>query len=128
MDKIFLIILFGIGAVFIILTIKKYAPEYALLASICAGSIIILFVITDMGEIVSFISSIKEFGKLNNQWLKSMVKIALMSFLGQWGTQICRDAGENSIADKMETAIKILVLVICLPYINTLFKMAAELN
>ena len=115
MDKIFLIIFFGIGAVFIILAIKKYAPEYALGASICACCAVIVFVLSDIGEIIS-------------QWSGSIFKIALISFIGQWGISICRDAGENSIADKLETAVKVLVLIICLPYINMLFKMAEEIN
>lgn len=128
MDKIFLIIFFGIGAVFIILAIKKYAPEYALGASICACCAVIVFVLSDIGEIISFISNIISYGKINSQWSGSIFKIALISFIGQWGISICRDAGENSIADKLETAVKVLVLIICLPYINMLFKMAEEIN
>lgn len=128
MDKIFLIIFFGIGAVFIILAIKKYAPEYALGASICACCMVVVFVLSDIGEIISFISNIIAYGKINSQWSGSIFKIALISFIGQWGISICRDAGENSIADKLETAVKVLVLIICLPYINMLFKMAEEIN
>lgn len=128
MDKIFLIILFGITTVFIILAIKKQSSDYALAISICAGCIIILFVISDILEIITFISSVIEYGQINGEWAGSIGKIALISFAGQWGIQICRDAGENSIADKMETAVKILVLIICLPYINMIFKMAAEIS
>ncbi len=128
MDRMYLIVLFGIASVFLIIIIKKYSPEYAMLASLCAGIIIISLVVFDVGEIGALFNAIKEAGSLNNQWTKSIIKIAAISFLGQWGVQLCRDCGENSIADKIETGIKISVLVICIPYINMLFKMATEFS
>ena len=127
MNKIYLIVLFGIACLFIIITIKKYAPEYAMVASICAGINIITFVVVDFSEIIDFFSSVSNMGGISNRWMKSIMQITSICFLGQWGIQLCRDAGENSIADKMETAIKILVLIICLPYINMLFEMANNL-
>lgn len=126
MDKLYLITLFGIASVFIITAIKKYVPDFAFVSSICAGVIIVFFVIGEIIEIRSYILSWIETG-INVQYASTLMKICAISFLGQWGIQLCRDAGENVIADKMETAIKVIVIVLCFPYIDMLFKMVAQI-
>lgn len=126
MDKLYLITLFGIASVFIITAIKKYSPDYAFVSSICAGIIIVFFVISEIIEIRKYILSWSETG-INVQYASTLMKICVISFLGQWGIQLCRDAGENVIADKMETAIKVIVIVLCFPYIDMLFKMVAQI-
>ena len=127
MEKIYLVTLFSIASVFIITAIKKYAPDFALVSSICAGAIVIFFVIAEIVEIRSYILSWAENG-INVQYASTLIKICVISFLGQWGIQLCRDAGENVIADKMETAIKVIVIVLCFPYIDMLFKMVAQIQ
>lgn len=126
MDKLYLITLFGIASVFIITAIKKYAPDFAFVSSICAGVIVVFFVIGEINEIRKYILSWMENG-INVQYAATLMKICVISFLGQWGIQLCRDAGENVIADKMETAIKVIVIVLCFPYIDMLFKMVAQI-
>ena len=127
MDKILYIVLFSVGSIFIILLIKKYAPDYSVIASICVSCMIIFFVASDVGEVVDNVISLTSQGDTTGQWTNSVIKVSVISFIGQWGATICRDSGENSIADKLETAVKILILVICLPYINMLFTVAKEI-
>lgn len=128
MEKLLSLLFFSVGAVFVILAIKKYAPDYSVVISICASCMIIFFVITDIGEVVEFAKNILTQGNVNGQWINSIMKVTLISFVGQWGIGICKDAGENSIAEKLETAIKIMILLICLPYIKMLFSVATEIN
>ena len=125
MDKLTLIVLFAVGSVFVILLIKKYAPEYAVVASLSVSCIIIFFVVADIGEIIkTFTELVSQTGGQGKSWAESIVKVTAISFVGQWGSGLCRDSGENSIADKLETSVKIIILIICLPYINTLFTVA----
>ena len=127
MEKLIYIVLFSVSSVFVILMIKKYAPEYSLIASICVSCLIIFFVATEMSEIVKSILSFASEGDSLGQWTNSVIKVTVISFVGQWGCGICRDAGENSIADKLETAVKIIILIVCLPYINMLFTVAKDI-
>ncbi len=128
MEKVFTIVLFGILSITVLILIKKYIPSYALVASILLGCVITLFLLEEISEIRAFITSFGEKSGLNSQWLGTIIKITLISFLGQWGVQMCIDAGERSVADKMEMAIKIIVLVICIPYIELIFSFAMELE
>ncbi len=126
MDKLYLITLCGIASVFIITVIKKYSPDFAFVSSICAGVIIVFFVIGEIIEIRNYILSWIKNG-INLDYAVTLMKICVVSFLGQWGIQLCRDAGENVVADKMETAVKVIVIVLCFPYIDMLFKLVAQI-
>ena len=127
MEKLIYLVLFSVGAVFVILLIKKYLPDYSLIASVCVSCMIIFLVTSEISEITKSILSFASEGDSSGQWTSSVIKVSLISFIGQWGCGICRDAGEISIADKLETAVKIMILIICLPYINMLFTVAKDI-
>ncbi len=127
MDKLFLIILFGIASVFIIMAIKKHSAEFAFIASLCAGCIILFFVVTEIGQVREYINKWTKSTLINSEYSKTLIKISIISFVGQWGIQLCRDAGEGTIADKMETAVKVIMVILCFPYIDMLFNLVAEL-
>jgi len=128
MEKIITIVFVALGAVFISALVKKYAPDYSVAISICATVIIIFFILTELTETLDFFENLMSEGSINGQWINSIVKVTVISFVGQWGVGICRDAGENSIAEKIELAVKVMILVICLPYIKILFTVADEIN
>ena len=121
MDKIGLLFCVTLVAVLTIKFIKKTAPEYAFIASFCFGIIVVLFVINDINDILDFFLNIQ--GSESKKWLLSVYKICGICFIGQWGAQMARDAQEEAIAAKVEMCVKILVLTLCIPYIELLFEM-----
>lgn len=127
MEKIIQIVFFGIIGCLIICTARKYFSEYVLPISITVGIIIVISAFGEMEEIKEFVSSLTEYG-LEAKWLKSTVKITLVCFIGQWGSGICADIGEKSVSDKIETAVKITVVALCLPYIKELFQFVSVLE
>ena len=124
MDKIFSIIAFALISVCAMAIIKKYAPEFSVGASICIGCALIFFVLEDIVKIREKLDLIN----VSAEWVASTIKITFISFIGQWGVQLCRDAGENSIADKVELTVKILILTVCLPYVDKLITFATEIQ
>lgn len=67
------------------------------------------------------------FLKLVRAWLGPLLKIVGVAFLGEWGVQLCRDAGENAIAVKLEMGVKIVLLVLCIPVIAQLLNLITSL-
>lgn len=127
MDKLYLIVLFGIASVFIIIAIKKYSADFAFVASLCAGCIIIFFVVSEIGQVRDYVVKWTDNTLIDSKYAGTLMKICIISFVGQWGIQLCRDAGEGSIADKMETAVKVIMVILCFPYIDMLFKLVSEI-
>ena len=128
MEKVYSFILLGIVGTIIVVVLKRISPEYSRIAAIVLGIIIGVYVLGQVTGIFDLIKSLAEKANINTEWIKSIFKICLVSFLGQWGTQICRDAGENAIADKLEIGVGITVVIICQPYFLQLINIAAELE
>ena len=56
-----------------------------------------------------------------------MLKIIGLGYLIEFSANVCRDSGNNSIADKVVLAGKIMIFVISMPIISNLFEMILEL-
>jgi len=127
MDKIFVIMLFSVAAVFIAVSVKRYSPEASLAVSVCAGASILLFVLDDAFEIRSRIASLCESTLIDGDYLKTVTKIIFIGLIGQWGASLARDTNEASVAEKTEVAVKIIITAISLPYIERLFELIKEI-
>lgn len=107
------------------LLLKKRMPEIAAVLSVCLGTAILLLILPDAEDLIRQMTAL---GSAQSEILLSVTKITMMGFLGQWGAQICRDSGENSVADKIETALKVMILLQCLPYFTRLFSLAEQIG
>ena len=128
MEKIYSIIFLGVAGVLVIIVIKNFSQEYSKIAAISLGIVLGTFVLSEMLGVVELIKTVSQNANIKTEWLKTIFKICLVSFLGQWGVQICRDAGENAIADKLEIAVGVTVVIICKPYFFELINLALELE
>ena len=128
MEKIYSFIFIGVAGVLIVVAIRNFSAEYSKMAAIDIGVVLGFFVLAELLGVVEIIKSISQSANINTEWLKTIFKICLVSFLGQWGAQICRDVGENAIADKLEVAVGVTIVIICRPYFIELINIASELE
>lgn len=125
MDRLASVLLLAFVALFAGSLIKKQAPSFALMLSLVAGTAILLTILPD---VLTLKEQMEALGSSQRDLLLTVSKITAMGFLGQWGAQLCRDANENSVADKVETALKVMILLLCLPYFSRLFALAEEIG
>jgi len=59
--------------------------------------------------------------------LTTILKIVGIAYIGDFGAQVCRDAGESAIASKVEFAAKVLVLIVALPIVVGLLETITRL-
>ena len=65
--------------------------------------------------------------QINMFYMTTVLKIMGIAYLAEFGAQICKDAGEGSIATKIELAAKILVMVLALPIIMAILESVLRL-
>lgn len=113
----------GIGFLTLIITIilKEYRKEYALYAVLIGGSIILFYSMGTIKSIVDFVKDISSNSKYNNAFITLILKITGIAILTEYAVSICKDLGENSIANKIDFGSKIIVISLSIPIIsNTL--------
>lgn len=113
----------GIGFLSLIITImlKEYKKEYAIYAALIGGTIILFYSMGTIKSIVDFVFEISLNSKLNNAFIKIILKITGIAILTEYAVSICKDLGENSIANKIDFGSKVIVISLSIPIIsNTL--------
>ena len=118
---------FAIFATILIVILKENKKEFAVVLSIAAGILILLFSLDKMNGIISMLYDLVEKSGINSSFLVIILKVTGIAYLVEFGKNICTDAGQSAIATKLEIAGKILIVSISLPIFTSLISLVTEL-
>jgi stage III sporulation protein AD len=97
--------------------LKQIRPEIALQLTILTGASIFILILSKIKVIVELLQTLADQANISSYYLMIILKIVGVAYLAEFGAQICRDAGENSLATKIELAAKVGVIVLAIPII-----------
>lgn len=120
----------GIGffTLIITMTLKEHKKEYAIYVVIIGGSISLLYSMDTIKAIIDFVSEIALDSKYNNGFIRIILKITGIAILTEYAVSICKDLGENAIANKIDFGSKIIIISLSIPIIsNTLESLTSLL-
>lgn len=100
------------------LTVKQYKQELSLCIGIITGIILLISICNGLSGIFTEAQNIIEKSGVKTEYLTAIIKIVGIGFITQFSAEVCRDAGQNAIASKLEIAGKILILTFTLPLIS----------
>ena len=124
---IFKIIGFGIIAVSLIIILKKQKPEIALICVIASSIIMLAFIFDELKSVISLINSLILNSSIDSSYIKIILKVIGISYLVEFGKDICKDAGESAIANKIEMAGKVIVVSVSIPVIASLIEIVSQI-
>lgn len=119
----------GIGFLTLIITIilKEYKKEYAIYSVLIGGAIIVLYSMDTIKLIIEFINELSRNSEYNDIFISLLLKITGISILTEYAVSICKDVGENSIANKIDFGGKIIVISLSIPVISTTLETLTKL-
>lgn len=119
----------GVGFVGMVLAVflKERNKEAAVLVSLATGVIIFLFALSRVQAVIEVLWRLASSANINLFYLTTILKIIGIAYIAEFGAQICKDAGESSIAAKIEFAAKVLVMVLALPIIVAILESVLRL-
>lgn len=115
MEEIIKVISVALIALFIYLILKDKKPDMAVMVIFAAGIGIFLYMMTQIGEVITFIRNISEKANIDTLYIGIVLKILAIAYLASFCSEICKDAGAGSIASKVEFSAKIMILVLAVP-------------
>ncbi len=122
----FAILGFALIVTVLLIIIRKEKPEMAVILGIGAAAAIFSVLLKNISQIITVFESLALKSQFNLDYLKLMIKILGLAYLAGFGAQICKDAGEGSMAAKIELAGKIVILSLGIPVmvglLNTILK------
>ncbi len=109
----------GIGVVTAVLSllIKQHRPEIAIAIPLLGGIAIFLVVAPYLRGMVEMFENLAQQAGMKNQYLRLILKMIGIAYLCQFSAELCRDAGETSVAGKIELGGKLLILSLSMPIV-----------
>lgn len=112
---------------FLVITIKEQNSALALLLAIFAGVAIFLSLLGEIAKVIRLLEHLANKADINTIYLQTILKIIGIAYIAEFGAQISRDAGQSSMASKIELAGKILIMVLAIPIITVLVETIMQL-
>lgn len=113
---------FALLGVAVVLILRGFRPEYASLAGIAVGMLLLIGSLTPLKSLMDSVSALAEqtgFSVYSSVILKSMG----IGILAQTTADVCRDSGVGTLASKVEFAGKLIILLLCVPILQTLMAL-----
>lgn len=110
----------------VVLFVREYRPEYAIIISAAAGALILFSLLDSLLPVVNSL-----FARLNSAGLSSafsvLFKVIGICYLTDFAGDLCRDFGQTSLAGKIELAGRISIVAVSLPLVDTLLGITDKL-
>ena len=117
----------AIAAAICAVVVRKQAPELALVLTVCAGAVILLYCSGALTAAMELMDKLVEAGGLSAQVVEPVIKTAGIAIVTRLAADFCRDAQEGGLASAVELAGTALALVTVLPLMSAVVDLLTGL-
>jgi stage III sporulation protein AD len=110
----------AIVGVLLALQLKAQKPEYAIYLCLGISLLIFLKVTEQLQVILDGIRSIQDRLPLNIGYLQTLLKIVGITYIAEFASDLCKDAGYQTIAGQIQIFGKLSVLMVSIPILTAL--------
>lgn len=86
-----------------------------------------MFVAERISVVVQAINGIAQASKVNMTYFTIILKVIGISYIAEIATQITKEAGQSSIASKIEIAGKVIIIGMAIPIITAIIQFVVEI-
>lgn len=116
-----------VAAILAVILRQSKREEFALLISILTGIAIFSMIFNKLKYVIETLSQLVRSTNLEFVYFSIILKIIGIAYLVEFGAQVSRDAGEESIASKIELGGKVIVMVLAMPILLTLMDLIMKI-
>ncbi|MBR2744357.1 MAG: stage III sporulation AC/AD family protein [Clostridia bacterium] len=116
----------GLIALVIVIILRQNKPEFVIYAELMAGIIILTMSFDKIAIIIDLIQSFSSKLAISNRFVMILLKITGIAILTEFAVSICKDAGESSIASKIEIGSKVMIVTTSIPIVSSLLEVVLK--
>ena len=112
----------GVAGALLAIQLKQVKSEFAVYLCVAIG---ILIFMSLAGHLRTIIDTVKEFTKtinLDHGYITILLKMLGITYVAEFSSGICKDAGFQTIASQIEIFSKISILVLSMPILVALIQ------
>lgn len=95
-------------------------PAAAMVTALCGGILLLLKVLPYAADLFRSVKEISDASGLQTDYLGLVLKVVCIAYIGEFASQICRDAGEGGLARKLDLGVKVVIMVMAMPLLQTI--------
>ncbi|NLM25666.1 MAG: stage III sporulation protein AD [Firmicutes bacterium] len=100
--------------------LRSLDQSWAIILSTVFAVIVLLSLIPQVGQLMELFHGIANEAKVGTMYLSPVLKTVAVAYITSFGSQICKDAEEKTIAHIVELAGKVVICIIALPVIQAI--------
>lgn len=112
----------GLAAVILLLILKEQGSSMGILVTIAFGVLIFMLILDKISAVLTVFQELSSRANVNLIYVSTMFKVVGIAYLAEFSAQICRDAGSQAIAGKIELAAKIIILTLAIPILLAILE------
>ena len=117
----------GIIATILIVVLKAQRPELAIQISIITGIVIFILIVNKLSAVLNLLTGFANRAHIDMSYMGLLLKIIGIAYISEFGAEVCKDAGEGSIASKIELAGKVTVIILAVPIVTSLLNLIIKI-
>lgn len=116
----------GIVSVMLAVQMKGMKGEYASYLVAAAGCFIFFCGVTKLESVFDAVRKIQEMIHVNRIYLTALMKMTGITYIAEFASGICRDAGYGAIGSQIEIFSKLSILSVSMPIVLALLETLQE--
>ncbi|API90511.1 stage III sporulation protein AD [Virgibacillus pantothenticus] len=116
------IVTLGLVASLLYIILKNVNQTFAFFVILITGIVIFLSIIQQINHIFQLIQSLGAKAQVDGMYLETILKIIGIAYIAELGASITKDAGLTSVANKIELAGKLFILLLAIPIITAVIE------
>lgn len=118
--------LLGVGGVMLGYLLKGTKPEYACFITVGIGLLILTLAVGKLAYLFSAVDRIRESLPIDSGYLTTLIKMIGITYIGQFSSGICKDAGYQATGAQIELFCKLSIMVLSMPILLALLDTIEE--
>lgn len=112
----------GIVAVALAVQLKPLRPEFSVYLILTAGLVIVFLGISRLELILETVREIGTYIQVKNIYFGMLLKMLGISYIAEFASVICKDAGYGALGSQIEMFGKLLILAVSAPVLLALLE------
>lgn len=116
------IALLGVAGTLLALQFKSGKSEYGTYLSVAVSLVLFYFMSSRLETIVEAVELIRSMIHVDSLYVEAMLKMLGVTYIAEFASGICKDAGYQAIAGQIEIFARLTILALSMPVLTALLQ------
>ena len=116
----------GVIGAMLAIQLKGSKAEYGIYVSVAVSIVLFVLISDRLGIFVRTVKELIAYAHLETSYFSVILKMVGITYIAEFASGICKDAGYQTIAGQIETVAKLTILALGMPVLTALLETVRE--